>query len=140
MSNGAKHFSSGIFQNYFVFISAKKYFKYFTANTRNIPWKSNGASEENFENITKSVSNFAPSFVDYHILPDIIFNGHCLINNNIFIRKNIINMYISYTLIIWLRDLNTVFTSGNCLFGSAELTKSIDPDKYKYSGYGWHKI
>ena len=40
-------------------------------------------SEENITNITKSDSNFAPSFVDYHVLPDIAFNGHCLINNNI---------------------------------------------------------
>ena len=35
----------------------------------------------------------------------------------------------------WLRDLNTDFTS-NCLFGSVELTKNADPNKYKYSDYG----
>ena len=34
-------------------------------------------SEENIENITKSDSNFAITFVDYHVLPDINFNGHC---------------------------------------------------------------
>ena len=28
-------------------------------------------SKENIENITKSESNFAPIFVDYHSLPDI---------------------------------------------------------------------
>ena len=43
--------------------------------------KSNGISEENIENITKSDSNFAPNFVDHHVLPDINFNGHCLIYN-----------------------------------------------------------
>ena len=31
----------------------------------------------NIENITKSDSNFAPVFVDYHLLLDINFNGHC---------------------------------------------------------------
>ena len=54
-------------------------------------------SEENIVNITKSDSNFAPTFVDHHLLTDIKFNGHCLINN-ISIPKKIINLYISYTL------------------------------------------
>ena len=35
--------------------------------------------EENIENITKSDSNFAPTFVDHNLLPHINFNGHCLI-------------------------------------------------------------
>ena len=38
-------------------------------------------SEENIENITKSDSNFAPTLVDHHALPDINFNKYCLINN-----------------------------------------------------------
>ena len=54
-------------------------------------------SKENIENITKSDSNFAPTFLDHHVLPDINFNGHCLINNHISIPKNVINLYISYT-------------------------------------------
>ena len=40
-------------------------------------------SEENIENITKSDSNFAPNYVDHHLLPDMNFNGHCLIKINI---------------------------------------------------------
>ena len=51
-------------------------------------------SEENIENITKPDGNVAPSFLDYHVLPDIVFHGHCLIN----LPKKIINIYISYTL------------------------------------------
>ena len=42
-----------------------------------------GMSEKNIENIKKSGSNFAPTFINHHILPDIGFNGHCLIDNNI---------------------------------------------------------
>ena len=53
--------------------------------------------KKNIENITKSVSNFAPTFVDHHLLPDINFNGRCLINN-ISISKRVISLYISYTL------------------------------------------
>ena len=46
------------------------------------------------------------------------------------------NLYISYTLTPWLRNLNTDFTLNNCLFASLKLTKNAAPDKYKYSGYG----
>ena len=31
--NGAKYFSSGMFQNYLVFIPVKKYLKYFSGTT-----------------------------------------------------------------------------------------------------------
>ena len=54
-------------------------------------------SDENVENITKSDSNFAPTFVHHHSLPDMNFNGHCFIKNNIFIPKKVINLYISHT-------------------------------------------
>ena len=66
-------------------------------------------SEENIENITKSNSNFAPSFVDLHVLRDIHFNGDCLIKNNISIPTKIIRLYISYTLGPQLRNLNKFY-------------------------------
>ena len=43
--------------------------------------------QENIENITESECNFAPIFVNLHLLSDIDFNGHCLMNNNISIPK-----------------------------------------------------
>ena len=92
---GEKYLSSGIFQNYLVFVPAKEYIKYFSGTTRIDLWKSNGISEENIEHITKSESNFAPTFVDHHVLPDINFNGHCLINN-IYIPKKGIYIYIFF--------------------------------------------
>ena len=71
-------------QEYFKIIwylyQLKKYIKYFSGTTQIDSWKSNGMSEENIENITKSDSNFAPTFVN-HVLPGINFNGHCLINH-----------------------------------------------------------
>ena len=127
--NGTKYFSSGIFQNYLVFIPAKKYIKYFSGTTRINSWKSIGMSEKIIENITKSYSNFALTFVDHHLLPDMNFNGHCLIKNNISIPKKVINLYISYTLGRQIRNLNTDFTLVNCLFGSVKLTKNADLDK-----------
>ena len=134
--NRAKYFTSGIFQNYLVFIPVRQYIKYFTGTTRIESWKSNGMSEESIENITKSGSNFAPTFVDYHALPDINFNGHCLIKNNISIPKKVINLYISYTLDHQLKNFNIDFTLGNCLFGSVKLTKNSDLGKYKCTSYG----
>ena len=89
--NGAKNFSSGIFQNYLVFIPPKKCIKYFNCITWVDLWKSNGISEENIENIKKSDSNYAPTLADHHLVPDINFNGHCLINNDISIPEKIIN-------------------------------------------------
>ena len=129
--NGTKYFSLGIFQVYLVFIPAKKYIKYLSGTTLIESCKSNRMSEENIENITKSNSNFAPTFVDHYLLPDINFNGHCLLKNNISIPKKVINLYISYTLGPQLSNLNTDFTLGNCLFGSVKLTKNTDLDKYK---------
>ena len=87
-------------------------------------------SAENIENITKSDSNFAPTFAEH-------FNGHCLINN-IYIPKKVINICTSCTWLrnLWLRNLNTDFTLQNCLFGSKKLTKNADPDKYRHNGYG----
>ena len=122
--NGAKYFSSGIFEIYLVFMSAKKYIKYFNSTTRIGSWESNGISEENIENITKSDGNFAQTFVDHLVLTDISFNENCLINN-IYIPKKVINIYTSYTVTPWLRNLNTDFTLKNLLFG----TKNTDPDK-----------
>ena len=94
-----------MFQHYLVCIPAKKYNKYFSDTTQIDSWKSNGMSEENIENISKLGSNFAPTFIDHRVLPDINFNGHCLINN-IYIPKKVINIYLLYKLNPWLRNLN----------------------------------
>ena len=39
--NGVKYFPLGIFKNYLVFITAKKYIEYFSGTTRIKSWKSN---------------------------------------------------------------------------------------------------
>ena len=72
-------------------------------------------SEESIENITKSDSNFAPTFVDHHLLWDMNFNRHLSIKNNISIPKKVVNLYLSYILGPQLRELNTGFTLGNYL-------------------------
>ena len=135
ISNGVKYLSLGIFQDYLLFVPATKHIKYFHGPTRIYLWKSNRMSEESIENIAKLDSNFAPFFVDHHPLPDINFNGHCLMKNNISIPITVINLYTSYTVGPQLRNFNTDFTLSNCLFGSVKLTKNADLEKYKYTGY-----
>ena len=127
--NGAKYFSLEIFQNYLVFIPARKCIKYFSGTNWIQSWKSNGMSEKNIEKITKSDSNFAPTFVDHHLSLDINFTGHCLIRSDISTPKKVINLYISYTLGLLLKHLHSDFTLVNCLFGSVKLTKNADLDK-----------
>ena len=124
-----------MFQNYLVFMPAIKHIKYFEGTTQIYSWKSNGMSEESIQNIAKSDSNFAPSFVDHHSLPGMNFNGNCLIKSNISIPKKLIKLSISYTLGPQLKKFNTDFKLGNYLFGSVKLTKTADLDKYKYTGY-----
>ena len=63
-------------------------------------------SGESIENITKSDSNFVATFVD-RLLPDMNLNRHCLIKNIIFISKKVIHLYISYTIGLQIRNLNT---------------------------------
>ena len=65
--NGLKYLYSGILENYFVSISAKKNF---SDTTRIDSWKSIGMSEENIKTKIKSVSNFAQTVTDYHVLLD----------------------------------------------------------------------
>ena len=73
----AKYFSLVIFQNYLVFMQAKKYIKYFNSTTQIDFLKSNGILGESNENVTKSDRDFAWTFVDYRLLPDMHFNRHC---------------------------------------------------------------
>ena len=53
------------------------------------------------EHRTKSGSNFAPTFVVHHVLPDINFNRHCLINN-IYMPKKYIYIYIYIYICIYI--------------------------------------
>ena len=91
-------------------------------------------SEKSIENITSKEQNFGPTWIDSYPLPDVKFNGHCLINKSPGSVK-VINLHISYTFDPCSRDLNIKFTLDNWLFGSVKLTKNTDTDKYKYSGY-----
>ena len=71
-------FFSEILPNYLVFISAKKYLEFFAHISETYSWKSKGMSEK----IATSGNTFAPTLIDTCQLPDIKFNGNCLLKSN----------------------------------------------------------
>ena len=65
------------------------------------------------------------------------FNGSCLkTTEKYFYFPTLIglNIYIVYELNSNLNNFN--ITLENCLFGAVKLTKNVDIEKYKYTGYG----
>ena len=74
--NGRKYFTSGILQNYLIFLSAKRYFGFFTNTSQVYSQKSKEFSEESIENITVLDSKFARTSINYYLLPNVKFNGH----------------------------------------------------------------
>ena len=92
-------------------------------------------SEESIKSPNTSDISFPPELVKRSISSK--FKRICLKQNSMsFFHKNVINLYISYKLDTWLRDLNTNFTLRNCLFRAVKLIKNYDPDKYGHKGYG----
>ena len=64
------------------------------------------------------------------------FNGDCLKQEKIsFDHTKIVNIYIVYEIDRYV-NISSYSTLENCLFGAVKLTKHVDIDLYKYSGYG----
>ena len=92
--NGARYIISGIFQNYLILVHLKNKLNIFMALLKFI----HGNLMECLKRVLKIQLNqtaFLHQLLLIIILPDIYFNGHCLINN-ISIPKKVINTYISY--------------------------------------------
>ena len=97
--NGAKYFSVGVFQNYLVFISANKYWKFFSGTTQIYSWKSKGTWEESIGKMTNS--DITPTLVNTYSLSYAKFSGKYLINSKTFVFKKVINLHFSYALDPW---------------------------------------
>ena len=64
------------------------------------------------------------------------FNGDYLKQDKItFHHGKIVNIYIAYEVERSV-NISSYPTLENCLFGAVKLTKHVDADLYKYSGYG----
>ena len=131
--NGAKYFSLGILQNYLAFASTNEHI--FSKTQHIYSWKPKGIPEKSIRTPPGSDNTFALSLINNRLLPCEKLAGNCLSLSSISLHQNVVNLYISYTLSTYSRDLNTYFTLGNCLFGSVKLIKNADPDKYGYRDY-----
>ena len=91
--------------------------------------------EESIKNPRALDVSFDPKvIVNYKFNSIVEFKYICLKQDSVsFLHKYIVNLYISYKLDTWSKDLNTDFALGNCLFRIVKLTKNVRPDKYKYS-------
>ena len=92
-------------------------------------------SDEKINNIKTSNQSITPSLKYYGNKTIVRFNGSCLKQDKVTCNHGkIVNIYIVYELSMF--RLSSFFTLENCLFGAVSLTKNVDIDKYKYSGYG----
>ena len=64
------------FKNFYYIYLLKKYIKYFSGTTQINLWKSNGMSDKNIENITKTDSTFTTTFVNHHVLLDFLIKNN----------------------------------------------------------------
>ena len=64
------------------------------------------------------------------------FSGDCLKQDKItYNHGKIVNIYTVYEIEESV-NISSYLTLENCLFGAVKLTKHVDIDQYKYSGYG----
>ena len=134
---GKSHFEDNGTQNYLVFETAYRYFKTVSINDSNIlSWKSKALSDEIIKppSTPNKMLNLSVNCVGTKAR--VKLNVDCLKQERIsFDHGKIVNIYIVYEM-----DRNVDISSypmlENCLFGAVKLTKYVDIDLYKYSGYG----
>ena len=136
---GKNHFEEDGTQNDLVFQPMYRYFKRISSiGTGNYIYflKYKGLSDENVT---------APNTSDYSLNSQLSylgtktrvgFKGSCLKQDKItYVHGKVVNIYIAYEINENL-NISSYWTLKNCLFGAVCLTKNVDTDKYKYSGYG----
>ena len=119
-----------------VFWTVYRYFKTVSANDSNIlSWKSKGLSDESIKPTTSNkVLNPSLDYVGTKIR--VKFNGDCLKQEKItFNHGKTLNIYLVYEIQKGV-NISSYPAPENCLFGAIRLTKHVDVDLYKYSGYG----
>ena len=98
--------------------------------------KSKGLSDERINSITTSNYSIIPELSHYGTKTRVKFNGSCLKQDKAtYSHGTIVNIYIVYE-VSKKDNIRSYPTLENCLFGAVSLTKHVDIDQYKYSGYG----
>ena len=96
-------------------------------------WKSNGVYNSKLKPLYTAFLN-SIKLTGYKIGTK--FNKDALaIEQNNYLTK-IVNVYIVYDLAAWPRKPTNNFKFKDCFFGSINIVKNSDKEKYMYSGYG----
>ena len=113
--NGLKSFSLDGSKNDLVFQLIFSYFAF--KNGKLGSWYSKRISEESIIPTSTSDNSFDPEINYNYGKRKAKFKGICLKQDSVsFIPGNVVNLNTSYKLDTLLRDLNTDFVLGNCLF------------------------
>ena len=92
-------------------------------------------NDERINSNTVSNHRVTPELSYYGTKTRVEFNGSCLKQDKaIYNHGTIVNIYIVYE-ISKNYKISSYPTLENCLFGAVSLTKHVDIDHYKYSGY-----
>ena len=131
---GKSHLEEDGFQNYLIFQPMYRYFKKISGvGDGNCIYFWKGLSDERINFITTSNYSITPELSYYGNKIRLKFNGTCLKQDKItFNHGKMINIYIVYEKNY---NISSYPTLENYLFGAVKLTKNIDIDRYKYSGY-----
>ena len=131
---GKGHFEEDGTQNCLVFQSMYIYFKRIagvSSGNYMYIWKSKGLFDERINSITTSNYSITPELSHFGTKTRVKFSGSCLKQDNVtYNHGTIVGIYIVYE-----NMFSTYLTLGDCLFGAVSLTKHVDIDQYKYSGY-----
>ena len=99
-------------------------------------WKSNGLSDEMINSNTASNHSITPELSYYGTKARVKFSGSYLKQEKAtYNHGTIVNIYIVFE-ISKNYNISSYPTLENCLFGAVSLTKHVDIDQYKDSGYG----
>ena len=126
-------------QNYLVFQPMYRYFKRIVgvgSGDYIYFWKSKGLSDEKINSNSASNYSITPELSHYGTKARVKFSGSCLKQDKTTCNYGtIVNTYIAYK-ISKNYSISSYPTLQNCLFRAVSLTKHVDIDQYKYSGYG----
>ena len=113
-----------------------RYFNTVSNNgSNNLLWKSKGLFDESINLSSTSNKILNPSLNYVGTKARVEFKGNCLKQGKIsFDHVKVVNIYIVYEINKNV-NISSHPTLENCLFGAVKLTKHIDIDQFKYSGY-----
>ena len=119
-------------QNYLVFQPIHRYFVGIKSNPNSLlEWKSKGLSNESVK-VSRTGTNFFGLLLDYlGNKKRLKFCGSCLKQDKVtYNHGKIVNIYIAYE-VSKNKNISSLPTLNNCLFGAVSLTESADIDEYK---------